>query len=102
MADKKRFSLSLYMDDPIQREAWEVLQECPGGQRTALICRALCRMRDESRMLDALREMLRDMPRAEPQKQASAAPAPNSDAVGPEVLDFLRCLQNSDGSNSLF
>ena len=95
MREKKRFSLSLYTDDPIQREAWEILQACPNGQRTAMICRALCRMHDETYMLDELRGLLKGMSliateeRVEPQQK-------KADTVDQNVMDFISFLQNGE------
>ena len=44
MTDKKRLNLSFSMASPVQREAWELLEMIPAGQRTETVCRAVCRM----------------------------------------------------------
>ena len=100
MSEKKRFSLSLYMSDPIQRETFELLQAVPQGQRTAYICRAVCWLHDQERLLDSVRAMLREALQTAPLQKAEPQPAESGSAEGNEpidqnVLDFLRTLQNS-------
>ncbi len=95
MKEKSRFSLSLYLDDPDQRETAELLKAIPPGQRTAYICRAVRWLHDQEQLMDAMRSMLReelkDMPRGE-HTEPMQVEAPD-DRIDDNVLAFLRNLQ---------
>ncbi|MBQ9720964.1 MAG: hypothetical protein IJV64_09770 [Oscillospiraceae bacterium] len=99
MKEKARFSLSLYLDDPDQRETAELLKAIPPGQRTAYICRAVRWLHDQEHLMDAVRSMLREemknMPRGG-QVEPTQADALNNEIEDDAVLNFLRALQGDD------
>ena len=37
-----RFGTTLFLDDPLHRQAWELLSAIPAGHRTNWLCLALC------------------------------------------------------------
>ena len=97
MAEKRRLNLSFSMASPLQREAWEILRSVPSGQRTEAVCRAVCRVREQDTLLEAVRtavrEELRNMeqiPKREKTEQ------PQTGDVGENVLGFLLGLQNDE------
>ena len=98
MKEKSRFSLSLYLDDPDQRETAELLKAIPPGQRTAYICRAVRWLHDQEHLMDAVRSMLReelkDLPRGG-HTEPTQVKAPD-DGIDDNVLAFLRDLQGDD------
>ena len=65
MAEKKRFGMTLSMSDPLQRQAWEILSAVPERQRTAAVCKALCRADGDRILLDEVRAVVQDSIRAE-------------------------------------
>ena len=60
MADKRRLNLSFSMASPFQREAWKRLCAIPSGQRTEAVCRAVCRVREQDSLLEAVRAAIRE------------------------------------------
>ena len=98
MDDRRRLGLTLFMSSPLQRKAW--ISAIPAGQRTEAICMAVCRDRDRSEMLDALRAVLREsgapvLKNEEPEKEAR-----ESGGVDENVLAFLRSLQGDGGDDT--
>lgn len=71
MSEKKRFGMTLSMSDPLQRQAWEILNAVPERRRTAAVCKALCGTDRDRNLLDAFRTMLR-----EELRNVRLAPAP--------------------------
>jgi len=97
MAEKKRMNLSLYMDSPLQREAWRILSAVPVGQRTDAMCRAVCRAHEWDHLLDAVRQVIReelDNTSFTTEKTVQRQEAGN---VGDDVLGFLLSLQDDGG-----
>ena len=97
MAEKKRLNLSFSMASPLQREAWEILRAVPSGQRTEAVCRAVCRVREQDALLEAVRTAVREelhsmeqLPKIEKTEQ------PQTGDVGENVLGFLLGLQNDE------
>ena len=97
MAEKRRLNLSFSMATPLQREAWEILRAVPSGQRTETVCRAVCRVREQDTLLEAVRtavrEELRNMEQIPKREQAEQ---PRTGDVGENVLGFLLGLQNDE------
>ena len=98
MAEKRRLNLSFTMASPLQREAWEILGAVPSGQRTEAVCRAVCRVREQDALLEAVRAAVREelhsmeqLPKIEKTEQ------PQTGDVGENVLGFLLALQNDGG-----
>ena len=92
-----RLNLSFSMASPLQREAWEILRAVPSGQRTEAVCRAVCRVREQDALLEAVRaavrEELRNMEQIPKREQAEQ---PRTGDVGENVLGFLLGLQNDE------
>lgn len=92
-----RLNLSFSMASPLQREAWQILRSVPSGQRTEAVCRAVCRVREQDALLeavrDAVREELRSMEQLPKREQAEQ---PQTGDVGENVLGFLLGLQNDE------
>ena len=78
------------MDDPVQREAWEILCSTKPGTRNKMVCNAIVRQD----FADFLREMIRDELSKVSFIQQNTEPesTPDEDDA---VLDFLFALQNS-------
>ena len=79
MAEKKRFGMTLSMSDPLQRQAWEILEAVPERQRTAAVCKALCRADGDRILIDEVRAVIQDSIRAE-LRSVQLAPAPGDSA----------------------
>ena len=80
MAEKKRFGMTLSMSDPLQRQAWEILSAVPERQRTAAVCKALCRADGDRILLDEVRAVVQDSIRAELRNvQPVSAPGDSGD-----------------------
>ena len=89
------------MASPVQREAWELLETIPAGQRTETVCRAVCRMFGEESLLDTIRQTIREelrgvriTPAVETiqAKEQTEQPLEAGD-VDENVLGFLLALQ---------
>ena len=97
MAEKKRFNLSLSMDSPLQRKAWEVIGEYPERNRTNAVCWAVCRAYSErcfeERAREILREELRNVRFVSSESQSEARKSQEI-AVDGEISDFLSALQS--------
>ena len=94
MGEIKRLGLSFYLSSPLHREAWRLLEAVPLGQRTELVCLALCRDHDRRMMLEAVRDTVKaSMGCPTPQPESEPEPV-KSGSIGDDVLDFLRTLQN--------
>ena len=89
-------SLSLYMDSPLQREAWHIISAIPVGQRTDAVCRAICQVHERDSLLDAIRTVIREeLGGASFVKEKPEQPQEAGD-VGDDVLDFLLSLQGDE------
>lgn len=60
MGERKRFNLSLSMDNPLHREAWEVISGFPDRERTNAVCWGVCRAYGRKNEREEIREMLRE------------------------------------------
>ena len=61
MSEKKRFNLSLSMENSMQREAWNIISGFPERERTSAVCWAVCRAYGEQRMEERLREIMMEV-----------------------------------------
>ena len=91
---KRRLNLALSMDNPLQRQAWEILSATEPGTRTTLICHALCEYRHQQTVVENIRHLLQQELRnitlqSMPQIPAKPAPLKENSAV----LDFIQKLQ---------
>ena len=97
MAEKRRLNLSFSLASPLQREAWNLLCAVPSGQRTDAVCRAVCRVREQDALLEAVRQIIREelhsvefLPKAEKTEQ------PQAEDMDENVLGFLIALQKEE------
>ncbi|MDD6023730.1 MAG: hypothetical protein PUC06_05755 [Oscillospiraceae bacterium] len=90
MADFRRVNLRLNLDNPVQRNAWNILAATPRGYRTEAVCRALLRQQEQENLRKLIQEVVH-----EELKHSTIRPCaeePEDDAV----LGFLRALQEGD------
>ena len=91
---KRRLNLALSMDNPLQRQAWEILSATEPGTRTTLICHALCEYQRQQAVVENIRQLLQQELRnitlqSIHQIPAKATPLRENSAV----LDFIQKLQ---------
>ena len=92
---KRRLHMVLSLDNPLQREAWEILSRVKN--KTSAVCEAVCGYYKLKNLEDSLRSILRDE-----LKHIAIAPDPQTVENNKEpeaiadaaVLDFLWALQN--------
>lgn len=97
MAEKRRLNLSFSMASPLQREAWNRLRAIPSGQRTEAVCRAVCRVREQDALLEAVRAAIREeLGNASFVSSKEKTVQPQAGDVDENVLGFLRSLQEGD------
>ena len=53
-----RFGMTLFLDNPLHRQAWEILSAIPAGQRTNWLCLALCQQAQREQFLLDLKTIL--------------------------------------------
>ena len=53
-----RFGTTLFLDNPLHRQAWELLSAIPAGQRTNWLCLALCQQAQREQFLRDLKAIL--------------------------------------------
>ena len=90
MADFRRVNLRLNLDNPVQRDAWNILSAIPKGYRTEAVCRALLRQQEQENLRKLIQEVVH-----EELKRTTIQPGaeePEDDAV----LRFLHSLQEGD------
>ena len=83
------------MSSPVQRQAWELLDAIPAGQRTETVCRAVCQMYGQESLLETIRQTIREELRGVElisKKEESEQPQDAGD-VDENVLGFLFALQ---------
>ena len=90
LAEKHRYNLIMSMDDPVQKEAWELLCDTKPGTRNKMVCNAIVRHDFEDRLRQMIREELENVSFV-----AQKEPEEKPTAVNDEVLDFIFQLQNS-------
>lgn len=90
MVEKHRYNLIMSMDDPVQREAWEILGNTKPGTRNKMVCNAIVRRDFEDRLRQMIREELQNVSLV-----AQKEPKEKPTVVNDDVLDFIFQLQNS-------
>lgn len=82
--------MRLNLDNPVQRDAWNILSAIPKGYRTEAVCQALLRQQEQ----DNLRKLIQEVVHEELKHTTvqTNAEEPEDDAV----LGFLRALQEAD------
>ena len=92
---KRRLHMVLSLDNPLQREAWEILSRAKN--KTSAVCEAVCGYFKLKTLEDTVRSILRDELKhiaiaSDPQAvESKKEPDAIADAA---VLDFLWALQN--------
>lgn len=95
MADYRRINLRLNLDRKLQREAWEILECIPYGQRSETICRALTGRLQEEDFTDVIRKVLREeLSKYSIGQNTQEIPQEREDDA---VLSFLQFLEEGDG-----
>ena len=89
---KRRLHIVLSMDNPLQRETWQILSQAKN--KTNAVCEAVCGHHQQKSLEDTLRAVLQ-----EELKHISVLPPADheektEDVCDTAVLDFLRELQN--------
>ena len=87
-----RFGTTLFLDNPLHRQAWEILSAIPAGQRTNWLCLALCQQAQREQFLLNLKTILQSDLQSSSDLQAILQPQP-AGSVDDDVLGFLRELQ---------
>ena len=87
-----RFGTTLFLDNPLHRQAWEILSAIPAGQRTNWLCLALYQQAQREQFLKDLKAILQAELQNSfyPQTISRSQPA---GSVDDDVLGFLRALQ---------
>ena len=88
----RRFGATLYLDQPLHRQAWEILSAIPAGQRTNWLCLALCQQAQREQFLLDLKTILQTELQNSSYPQTISQPQPAGSADD-DVLGFLRSLQ---------
>lgn len=87
-----RFGTTLFLDNPLHRQAWELLSSIPAGQRTNWLCLALCQQAQREQFLLDLKTILQTELQNSSYPQTILQPQP-AGSVDDDVLGFLRALQ---------
>ena len=87
-----RFGTTLFLDNPLHRQAWEILSSIPAGQRTNCLCLALCQQTQREQFLLDLKTILQTELQNSSYPQTISQPQP-AGSVDDDVLGFLRALQ---------
>ena len=73
-----RFGTTLFLDNPLHRQAWEILSSIPAGQRTNWLCLALCQQAQREQFLKDLKAILQTELQNSSDLQAISRPQPAS------------------------
>ena len=91
---KRRLHIVLSLDNPKQRETWEILSQ--QKNRTSAICEAVCGYHRQKSLEDTLRKLLREeLKNAAIPQTAEVVEEPDT-TVDTAVLDFLLAIQNEE------
>lgn len=94
MGKTRRLSVTLSMDSPLHREAWNLVSALPPGERTGAVCLAICLAFQSRKILEEVRRTIREELRnVRLQPDAEANPAPETNAgVDSDVSAYLKFL----------
>lgn len=93
-SNKHRINLALSPDNPLQREALDVLAQAAPDTRTTLICQALCEYRKNEALVEKLRSVIQEeLSNTSIQAAPKSELAENDVTDNPKALDFIRSLQ---------
>lgn len=92
-SEKRRLHIVLSLDNPRQRETWEILSQ--EKNKTSAVCEAVCGFHAQKSLEDTLRKVLREELNHMSLAQQSVKAAEEADiSCDSTVLDFLLALQN--------
>ena len=96
MGKTRRLSVTLSMDSPLHREAWNLVSALPPGERTGAVCLAICRAFQSQKILEEVRRTIREKLRnVRLQPDGETNPAPETEtALDSEVSAYLRFLSS--------
>lgn len=89
---KRRLHIVLSLDNPLQRETWEILSQ--QKNKTSAVCEAVCGYHRQKYLEDTLRKILREEMKNVAIPQAAEASEESDTTADTAVLDFLMALQN--------
>ena len=91
---KRRLHIVLSLDNPKQRETWEILSQ--QKNKTSAVCEAVCGYHRQKSLEDTLRKLLREeLKNAAIPQTAEVVEEPDT-TVDTAVLDFLLAIQNEE------
>jgi hypothetical protein len=91
---KRRLHIVLSLDNPSQRETWEILSQ--QKNKTSAVCEAVCGYHRQKCLEDTLRKVLREEMKNVAIPQAAEASEESDTTADVAVLDFLIALQNEE------
>ena len=91
---KRRLHIVLSLDNPRQRETWEILSQ--QKNKTSAVCEAVCGYHRQKCLEDTLREVLREEMKNVAIPQATETSEESDTTANAAVLDFLMALQNEE------
>lgn len=91
---KRRLHIVLSLDNPLQRETWEILSQ--QKNKTCAVCEAVCGYHRQKCPEDTLRKVLREKMKNMAILQATETSEESDTTADAAVLDFLMALQNEE------
>ena len=91
-SQKRRFHIVLSLDNPRQRETWQILSQ--EKNKTSAVCEAVCGHHTRKNLEDTLRTVLREELKHITVPQTVEADESSDVTMDAAVLDFLQTLQN--------
>lgn len=89
---KRRLHIVLSLDNPSQRETWEILSQ--QKNKTSAVCEAVCGYHRQKCLEDTLRKVFREEMKNVAIPQAAEASEESDTTADAAVLGFLMALQN--------
>ena len=90
--EKRRLHIALSLDDPLQREAWQILSHAKN--KTRAVCEAVCGQHRQKSLEDTLRAVLQEELKHISVLQTVDHEENIENVCDAAVLDFLQQLQN--------
>lgn len=89
--EKRRLHIVLSLDNPLQREAWQILSQAKN--KTSAVCEAVCGYHKQKGLEDTLRTVIREELKHISVPQPAENESESESAVDAAVVDFLLSLQ---------
>lgn len=89
---KRRLHIVLSLDNPLQRETWEILSQ--QKNKTSAVCEAVCGYHRQKCLEDTLRKVLREEMKNVAIPQTTEVVEEPDTTVDAAVLNFLLAIQN--------